>query len=396
MIRKKNITGYLLGTILCSLFLLSGCLSEKMDTHNAMILIEVVPPLKQDFNMENITVRLQHTQQPVSYTAVTDKNGIARFEVEYGFYQAQAQYKYQLGYKTLYINASSSSFVVNSRKEQFIKMNSVYPKSEQLVFKEIYYSSCKGATGSNYLRDQYVIIYNNSPETAYLDSVCIGFLDPMNAPSSPKGWEGLPYLPVFNFAWMFPGTGTDYPLQPGEEVVVSVNGINHVALGNTNSVDLSKPGYWAMYDIKANLTNQSVPAPGVSCMQNIWKYVGSSCSFSSVSPAWVMWKIKDIPFDEFLDTYIRKHPVNNSNTRYLTIPVEWIYDGVECFLKPGYVKRLPPSVDNGYSVLQEGAGSGMSVHRVIDERLSTPKRTVYLDSNDSSQDFIKQKPSLKE
>ena len=379
------------------MFTLGGCMQEKMDPNHATIIVQLVGLEGKTCDLSNVSVQLLNTQLTVVYTALTDSDGKARFDVEYGFYRANAQYEYNTGAKRLLINAASAPFVVNSRKEYQVEMASVYPRSEQLIFKEIYYACCVGANGKNYLKDQYLTIYNNSPEVAYLDSICLGYLDPMNANTAQKGWEGLPYLPIINFMWMFPGNGSDHPLQPGEQVVIGVNAINHIALGNKNSVDLSKAGYWAFYDEKANLIAQSVPAPGVKNLINVWKFQGNSSMCSTVSPAWIMWKVQDMSMQEYLSRYISKHPTNQtSNTNYVTVPVEWVYDGVECFKESGYVKRLPASIDNGFTSLPEGVGSGYSLHRIVDETQSTPERTVYLDTNNSTNDFVKRTPSLKE
>ncbi|MGL4293315.1 MAG: DUF4876 domain-containing protein [Bacteroidales bacterium] len=372
-------------------------MKEKMDANHATVIVQVVAPEGLMCDLDSVSVELNHTQLPVSYTALTDASGKARFDVEYGFYRAKASFKYTNEMREGVLNASSSMIVVNNNREKYIEMEAAYPRNEQLVFSEIYYSCCKGADGKNYLKDQYLKICNNSPEVAYLDSICIGFLDPMNASQSLKGWEGLPYLPIINFMWMFPGTGKDLPLQPGQEIVVGVNAINHIALGNTQSVDLSKDGYWAMYDEKANLTQQSPPAPGVKCMLNVWKYRGSSSLSSTNSPAWIMWKLPDMSMEHFLNNYIMNHPTNTTSTSlYVTVPVEWVYDGVECFERPGYVKRLPASIDNGHTSLNASIGSGLAVHRKVDEKLSGPERIVYMDTNNSSEDFIVKKPSLKE
>ena len=43
-------------------------------------------------------------------------------------------------------------------------------------------------------------------------------------------------------AWQFPGTGTDYPLQPGEETIIAINAINHMDIAS-QSVDLSKADF---------------------------------------------------------------------------------------------------------------------------------------------------------
>ena len=84
-------------------------------------------------------------------------------------------------------------------------------------------------------------IYNNSDEIAYLDSLCIGTVNPVTSTSpsnftKPDGslWDEIP---LFMMAWQFPGTGTDYPLQPGK--TLSRNAINHVDIAS-QSVDLSQ------------------------------------------------------------------------------------------------------------------------------------------------------------
>lgn len=375
---------------------LGGCLQEKIDPNHATIIVQLTGLEGKTCDLSNVEVRLEHTHLPIVYTALTDSIGQAHFDVEFGFYRANAQYKYTAGAKSVLINAASESFIVNEYGDYQVEMESVFPRSEQLIFKEIYYACCIGSNGKNYLKDQYLTIYNNSPEVAYLDGICLGYLDPTNASKSNTGWEGLPYLPILNFMWMFPGDGTDYPLQPGEQAVIGVNAIDHIALGNTNSVDLSKEGYWAFYDVKAGLTAQSVPAPGVKNLINVWKLRGTSCLSSTSSPAWIMWKIQDMTMDEFLNKCTVSHPNPDKTGTYIGVPVEWVYDGVECFKESGYVKRLPASIDNGHTLLTEGAGSGYSLHRVVDEAESTPERIVYMDTNNSSNDFVKRRPSIKE
>lgn len=381
--------------LIFSLLLYAGCVSEKMEEQHTRVEVRLVFPESMPEVLADIPVSLQN-ENGLQYHSVTDSTGVASFDVEYGFYTASSQYRSKKENIVSVYNGSSDLIRVLTPGIMESKLTYTVSRVSQLVFSEIYYTCCVGNDGKSYLKDQYVKIYNNSSETAYLDSICIGFIDPLNATST-SSWIGRPYIPVYSFAWMFPGSGSELPLAPGEEVVISYNAINHVALGHTNSVDLSKPGYWAMYSLSCNLTKQSVPAPGVRSMTSLWHQGNATTALGSCkNPGWIMWKIKDMNSATFLNTSIVRHPVNTTQTTYLAVPTEWIYDGVDCFEKTSNNKRLPSEVDNSYALIPEGIASGFSVHRKIDDELSTDGRLVFRDTNNSSADFVKQLPSLKE
>ena len=84
-----------------------------------------------------------------------------------------------------------------------------------------------------------------------------------------------------------PGTGTDYPLQPGEETIIALNAINHVDIAS-QSVDLSKVDF-AFWD--PLLTGASVPAPGVEPLKMIWRNSGTAFTISLTGPAMIIFKI---------------------------------------------------------------------------------------------------------
>ena len=65
---------------------------------------------------------------------------------------------------------------LNDGEEVTLSVDAV--KEAALVFKEIYYTGCRFATddtggSSNYFRDQFYEIYNNSTQTVYADGLCI-------------------------------------------------------------------------------------------------------------------------------------------------------------------------------------------------------------------------------
>lgn len=381
-------------SLLLALFV--ACSEEPLERYASDVTIRLMLSDSLAVSPEGILVRLQNLQNNLSYSAAADAEGYVRMRVEHGFYSATAQSSYR-DLNTLYhLNGAIASFLVAGKEGFSGDMHFAYAKGSQLLFSEIYYTGCIAQDGKNYLKDQYLKIYNNSDQVVYLDGVCIGFIDPMNALTTPSAWVGFDYLPIFNFAWGFPGSGEEHPLQPGREVVVALNAINHLALGQSNSVDLSNPTYWATYSVASNLIQQSPPAPGVSLMHNFWKYgSATSAAASSISPGWIMWRVQGMTMEQFLNSAVKNHPSPTITKTYLGVPIAWVYDGVECFRDAGSYKRLPATIDNGFAHISEGIASGFSVHRRVDEALSVPGRVVYRDTNNSTEDFVKGEPSLR-
>ena len=111
---------------------------------------------------------------------------------------------------------------------------------DHLIIKEVFYTghaySKKIATAnpptttqSWYEDDTYITIYNPTSETKYLDglALCSTVLDP----STDLTFEGNSdfrnqYLGVASISY-FPGKGTDYPIKPGQEVVIAKYALNH-------------------------------------------------------------------------------------------------------------------------------------------------------------------------
>lgn len=354
-------------------------------------------------DVEGITITATNADKGIQYSGQTDAFGASEIYVEPGKYTFSAQHKYSADNTVYIFNGSCDDVLLFGSSDNVVNVSIEMTQSTeaQIVFREIYYTGCTGSDGTRYLYDQYVILHNNWSDTAYLDSLCLAHLYPTRATSKSYFAENdFDYTVAFNFAWQFPGTGTDYPLAPGEDVVVAPNCIDHVALGNDNSVDLSKSGYWACYSNGANLTKQTSPAtPEKLTLNLLWKQgSATSCISSCFDPAFVIWKIKG-DVDEYLNNSICMDPSkSNSTMTFLQIPFDWIIDGVECFDATNRNKRLPSQIDNGYALNEASIGSGTSVVRIVDEEASAEAGfTVYQDTNDSSSDFVTSyPPTLKE
>ena len=73
--------------------------------------------------------------------------------------------------------------------------------------------------------------------------------------------------------YMFPGSGRDYPIQPGKEVVVAINAINHKEF-NSKSIDLSSANF-EIYDESSNPNFSDTDNPNVPNLINWYDYSAS-------------------------------------------------------------------------------------------------------------------------
>ena len=156
-------------------------------------------------------------------------------------------------------------------------------------------------------------------------------------------------------------------------------------------MDLSREGVWAAYADNAGLTKQTPPTtPDKKMLNMLWKTSSMTIwSCSCMDPAVVLFKPRT-SMDEYVRDYITNNPANASDSyEYMKIPYEWVYDGVEVFDADNRNKRLAPSVDAGYVLNASSIGSGTSVCRKVDDALTTTSgSTRYVDTNNSSNDFV--------
>ncbi|EKD32515.1 MAG: hypothetical protein ACD_77C00073G0004 [uncultured bacterium] len=394
---------------------ISGCMKDSKtsqftdDALSSTINITIAMPAGYNYPVEGMEIKLADPSTGLQFKGVANAAGKAEIKVAPGSYIATSEAKHTAVGGIIYIfNGTSNRIRVTPADAKVVSaaLSLNVSKTGQIVVKEFYYGGCLNPlTGKTYANDKYIILYNNSDQVAYLDSLCIGMADPFNAPTSGKSsnWvksgttELRDSVPNSSIGWMFPGTGTSNPLAPGEQVVVCTNGINHT-LTAPNSVDLSKAGYWALYD-PILTRGQSTPQPGVKLMQGYWK-VGTATQYiiSQLSPALFIYSLGGKTTPQFvLDTYTwNPGYATNRSFDCLMVDKDLVLDGVECYRSVTDSKRLRPEIDNGY-IKTNGSGTGETVHRKVDVEATAAAggRIVYMDSNNSTNDFeVKSKPSL--
>lgn len=389
---------------LLSILTLGGCLKEEKIDQSIQVKLEF-PAGFENTDPSSIEIAIMNLTSGLTYRSTCNAEGIATFRVEYGFYQATTQYKHKHGVDIDIFNGRIERMILtssNGDNQEVYTLPLVHAKLQQLVIKELYYAGCKSSDGSNknYMKDSYITIYNNSEDPAILDSLCVGMVYNMttNNPSSFITAGITDKLPVMTLGWQIFGNGSDYILQPGEEVSIAINAINHTAIiGYANSVDLShvKFVFW-----DASLAQNHQKEADVIPLSIFWKSNSPSnitqYGWGSTGPGIILYRIKGMSAETFAankDNEKNAPGTASTSTLFLMIPTDWVVDGIDCISENKPNKRFPATVDAGY-ITCGSIGSGLAVHRKIEET-TTDGRIIYQDSNNTTEDFETGTPWLK-
>ena len=276
--------------------------------------------------------------------------------------------------------------------------------NQDFIIEEAFYTGVKTPDGKNYNSSRYFKIVNNTDKVLYADNLIIGqseFLTSVNN-------NVTPYNPDQSFAvkgvMVLRGSGNQYPVQPGDFIVVADNAVNHNANTST-AFDLSKA------DFEFPSTNPSlgqVDNPAVPNADIIYTQMNFNMFFlhSSGVESYILARF---PEGENSTTFLEKYKYNYSytnsaggttNKSTYQIPNTWIVDGMNNAVPDKLLHMLTSSsIDSGWA----GVGAywndanrlGKSVRRKVLGKMSNGKN-LYKDTNNSTVDFIKDaEPSLK-
>lgn len=329
----------------------------------------VYPAGFEDKDKEGIAVSVTNVDNESVYKSTTDALGVAHFEVGYGVYRMAATDKMpEPGGVIINFNGALDGIRITNalaeEAENNYNLNLISSRSGQIIVKEIYSGGCKRTPAEGtYGLDQYIILYNNTNIIGYLDGICFGSLDPLVSTGNNVWAEKDPitgetkfrdHVPIYECVWQFPGTGKDFPLNPGEQIVLALReAIDHNAKF-TESVNLNRTETFACYD------NQKYPSPppGVNVGRDHYmecvKKVGRSTSYTigAQGPNVVIFNVPESEISAKVyfgkaDNELSKP--GSSDQKALKVPIDWILDAVEVFTKSAANnnKRLAPALDAG-------------------------------------------------
>lgn len=374
---------------------------------NTVTIRPVWPEGYEDCARAGIRISVLNTLNGGTSTAMTDSDGKATVSLPDGLYLLSVSDKKG----TSIFNGTADKVSISQDTEILLPLE----RSEggSIVIKEIYVGGCSMAPKEGlYQSDKYVILHNNIDETVYLDSLCFGTVSPYNStsvnPWISKDSKGntvfRPFVPIIQAVWQIEGDGKTFPLEPGKDAVICINGAIDHTVNVPLSVNLNNPDYFVCYNNGANNFPNTTyhPAPGDKIRKDhimslvIKTGTANAYTVSISSPVIVIFKAKGTSIQKFVapgGNASRSENViqipGSTNDYVVTVPTSWIIDGVEVFdgRSTSNTKRLMPSVDAGF-VYQSDIFKGHSLLRKIDEPASAEAGYEILqDTNNSTNDF---------
>lgn len=261
-----------------------------------------------------------------------------------------------------------------------LKLNASVLKS--IIISKIYYSGTRDKMDRTYVSDSYVELFNNSDETAYLDGLYLALAESVSPAAYPA--KENPDTVYARQIVKFPGTGKDYPVEPGKSIVVaSKSARNHLESAPV-SVDLSDA------DFEVKLVEGS-GNPDVRMLPLVHNSTTvKTFNLLSGGPNAVFLIESDEDVLTWPEVYQRG---KTSGELFRRVHKSFIIDGVECLKKPSQTdpdvntKRLQAEIDAGYAVISAVNGY---THESVERRVSRYENGRYYleDTNKSSADFV--------
>lgn len=401
-----------------AVLLAMGC--QKTETKTISVNVKVDETKLKEAGIdspETYEVKLSNFSTGVSVQAKTE-NGIATaaglvpgvYNVTVGASQNVGGFSYTIA------GAQSNVSLLKDGDEVVVSVDAV--KEAALVFKEIYYTgfsytpidpttgkpAVDPETGNpattQYFRDQFYEIYNNSTEVVFADSLCIATIVYANYNYSIiYDWpiENKEQYVFASVIWQIPGEGNTYPIQPGESIIISQWGTNHKAQNLTEGnapVDLSGAEFEAvekettfggivLTDNPAVNMKKAVNALGYSVPQ--WLTPVSGAGYIIFKPS------KALKDENYLIA-----TNNDFAGKAREVLISDVIDAVQSVSdETGMMHLGLPQILDAGGIWCSGNYVGESIARKIKE--TRPDGTiVYQDSNNTTNDFeVKKDPQLR-
>ena len=269
---------------------------------------------------------------------------------------------------------------------------SIKAKGNDFIIEEIFFTGTATPEGKQYFGDQYIKLYNPTNRVLYADGLVLADSEFLTV--TKRDYTPNVMAEAFTAGSMvqIPGTGTQYPVQPGKSIVIAEQGINHKE-NNPNSIDLSKADFENFYPPRVK------DVDGVGVTNNINLH-GIFIFNNRGNRSYVIARFPEGTATATLQyDYEYKVATKLMQRQALKIPNNWIVDAVNLSTKTGFEWIVTSSsLDSGWAYVandeKDTSRYGKSVRRkVLSEKNGKP---IFKDTNDSTEDFeILTTPTLK-
>ena len=277
-----------------------------------------------------------------------------------------------------------------------INVEKIYKSA--LIFKAIYTTGAGGGPGKTPTQDSYFEIVNNSDEVQYLDQLLLS--SPMTGKTK-NAWQANGYNDIYESGQgvviAFPGTGKDYPLEPGKSIVIANNAVDLNSLVEDKDpnkgkfVDLSKAD-WEIYVTPGN-GEVDYKAPNMDVIFRNNKYM-TAFGLGYFGRCYLLARLPQgmTPSQFAADKKnVMTTPGTSGSIEFMMIPSKYVIDAVEIWnaSETEHNNTFLPK-DDAQGVLSSDAWQGKCVRRKVVKIENG--RPYYQDTNNSHNDFLRNQP----
>ena len=268
----------------------------------------------------------------------------------------------------------------------------VWSFASPLVFSKIYNFGTLNLAGKPYNTDKYWEIYNNTDEVQYADGLFLG--EAYGSAVTASAYTDFDEKDVVYLQRVvkLPGTGKDFPIEPGKSIVIAQNAKNHiVAEVITKTVDLSKANIECYVEgAPASMFSDNADVPNVTEIFGAGTYLAKFGAGQGCCP--VLFSIKQDEFDAIETVLV---PGSDAyGAQYASyckpLPAKYVIDAVD-MARRSYAdrkgKHMPATLDADWAWIDQGtAAVRMGAYVAADGRI------VLSDTNNSKVDFYEMLP----
>lgn len=368
---------------------MTACSDDDDDAKQYPLTVSItLPDSLTAEHVSNVSIDLTRNSRTTTYTLSTVKDTMLM--VKEGQYTVTVN-----GYVdgNEYTTVLGSASVDHYGQGNAVTVTMGYVSKSPLVFKTIYTNG--GA--QYYMLDSYFEIVNNSDEVQYLDGLILSA--PMGNQKSPNGWQANGYTDLYangqGAVVAFPGSGHDYPLQPGEFVVIANEATNHkLAYGEETDKaddyakcpDLSN----ADWEIYLGTGDVDYAAPNLDVIYSNNRYM-KAFGLGVMGRSYILAKLPEgmTPQQFAADsTNIMGTPGTSAFLQYLMIPSKYVLDAVDLYNptteESEHVNTFLPQDDAAGAHCSDsyaGKANRRKVSRIVNGRV------YYQDTNNSKNDW---------
>ncbi|MBW3522570.1 MULTISPECIES: DUF4876 domain-containing protein [unclassified Chryseobacterium] len=366
--------------------------------------------LTLNFTGENITeytnleVEIMEINTKTIIKETLKKENAHSFEVAYGSYKITVNGVVIASNEEVRAAGTGQTDVTSAVKNLTIPLF-VKKFHEDLIIEEVFFTGVKTSDNKNYNSSRYFKITNNTNKILFADQLIIGQSEFLTTDDkNPTPYNKNLSFPVKG-VMVLPGNGNQYPVQPGDFIVIADNAINHKQNTSTaydlHNADFEFP---STNPALGQVDNPSVPNAEVIYTQMTFNM------FFLHNRGFESYVIARFPTGENKDSFLQKFKYDYSyqnsagsitSKSVYSIPNSWIVDAQNNSVPTKFIHTLTaPGIDSGWTSVgatdNDANRYGKSVRRKTAGTMTNGKN-LYMDTNNSTNDFTKDAvPSLKD